>query len=164
MYKRQEHKQQTFRLAKKALARNKGQGWQLIDQPQRLKIDTLDALNLSLAHQLPILSGGIAKSKVIEDGEHKAFYSLVSHRLVQQLDQGTPVSESLEMILRHLNLSSERLQKLLESLLSSRAQWLEYIATDDAEKLIISLENATQNLIDDELVSIQDAIPLHVLV
>ena len=158
-----EHKQLTFRLAKKALARNKDQGWQLIDQPQRLKIDTLDALNLSLAHKLPILSGGIAKSKVIEDGEHKAFYSLVSHRLVEQLDQGTPVSESLEMILRHLNLSSERLQKLLESLLSSRAQWLEYIATDDAEKLIVSLENATQNLIDDELVSIQDAIPHHVL-
>ena len=158
-----EHKQQTFRLAKKALTRNKDKDWQLIDQPQRLKIDTLDALNLSLAHQLPILSGGIAKSKVIGDGEHKAFYSLVSHRLVQQLDQGTAVSESLAIILRHLNLSSDRVQKLLENLLSSRAQWLKYIAINDVEKLIISLEKATQELINDELVSIQDAIPRDIL-
>ena len=154
-----DHKQETFRLAIEALAKNNDQDWQLFEQPQRLKIETLDALNLRLAHQLPILSGGISGSKVIEDNHYKEFYSSVSRRLVQQLDQETAISESLAIILKHLNVSVARLQELLENLLGTRDQWLQYITVDNPEKLIIYLEKATQRLIDDELKSIQDRIP-----
>ena len=158
-----DHKQETFRLATEALVKNKDQGWQLIEQPQRLKIETLDALNLRLAHQLPILSGGIAGSRVIEEGQYKEFYSSVSRRVVQQLDQDTAISESLTVILKHLNVSIARLQELLENLLGTRDQWLAYITVDNPETLILSLEKATKRLINDELKSIQKSIPRDIL-
>ena len=49
------HRMKTRQLATAALARARELDWNLTAQPQRLRIDTLDALNAWLAQQLPVM-------------------------------------------------------------------------------------------------------------
>ena len=47
----------TRELAHAALAADARHGWRLLANPNRLRIQTIDALNLGLARRLPVLSG-----------------------------------------------------------------------------------------------------------
>src|SRR5512144_2519652 len=48
--------ERTLALARAALAADEVRGWGLLAQPGRLRIQTIDALNLGLARRLPLLS------------------------------------------------------------------------------------------------------------
>ena len=50
------HTRQTWRLAKRVLARDNEYGWCLIDNPNQLRIQTIDALCTYLTKQLPLLA------------------------------------------------------------------------------------------------------------
>ena len=47
----------TWRLAEQVLQRSDALAWKLIENPNRLRIMTLDSLTYMLARQLPLLSG-----------------------------------------------------------------------------------------------------------
>ncbi len=59
------HERTTLRLANAVMARDAELDWTLLTQPQRLRVDTLDAFNVWLAQQLPVLADGVA------DCEHR---------------------------------------------------------------------------------------------
>jgi ATP-dependent exoDNAse (exonuclease V) beta subunit len=63
------HKQQTFRLAGAALARDGELGWGLLAHPGRLRITTLDALCAGLARQMPYLSRFGSQPAVTDDAD-----------------------------------------------------------------------------------------------
>ena len=52
----EEHELRTWELARKALARDVEKGWQLIKNPTRLRIQTIDSLCMALVRQMPVLS------------------------------------------------------------------------------------------------------------
>ena len=60
------HEQTTLRLARAVLARDAELEWALLTQPQRLRIDTLDAFNVWLAQQLPVLADGVAAADIVD--------------------------------------------------------------------------------------------------
>ena len=85
------HQEATYGLASRALEQDRLQSWNLIEQPQRLRIDTLDALNAWLAQRLPMLSGGIAGANVVEDArEH---YRVAARRLLERAGEETPAAD-----------------------------------------------------------------------
>ena len=49
-----EHEQLTFELAHAALKRDKEKGWQIISNPARLRLQTIDSLCASLTRQMPV--------------------------------------------------------------------------------------------------------------
>ena len=49
-----DHERRTWKLARHALVRDKALGWQLLDNPARLRIQTIDSLCTALARQMPI--------------------------------------------------------------------------------------------------------------
>ncbi|MCH8228425.1 MAG: UvrD-helicase domain-containing protein, partial [Proteobacteria bacterium] len=53
----QEHEQISRKLALAVLENDAEQGWNLLEQPSRLRIRTIDSLCSELARQLPVLSG-----------------------------------------------------------------------------------------------------------
>ena len=57
----------TLELARTALAADTRHDWHLLEQPGRLRIQTIDALNLGLARRLPLLSGLGAGLGIEED-------------------------------------------------------------------------------------------------
>ena len=54
---------------RRALIRDKEQGWQLLDNPARLRIQTIDSLCTTLARQMPILSRFGSVPTIAEDAE-----------------------------------------------------------------------------------------------
>ena len=111
----------TWDLARQLLARDAEQNWQLLQMPQRLRIQTIDGLCRSLASQLPIESGLGAPGEPLEQTQI-AFETAVVN-LLRHLDGETPDS-ALQQLLLHLDNDLGQLNKLLQILLDKREQWL----------------------------------------
>src|SRR3954470_13393306 len=69
----------TWQLAKNLLEHDQSQEWNLLQCPQRLRIQTIDSLCSTIARQLPIASGFGSQPKPGEDAE--AAYREAVHQL-----------------------------------------------------------------------------------
>ena len=78
------HERATFRLASEALRRDREQGWGLLSNPGRLRIQTIDALCASLTRQMPVLSRFGGQPEVIEDAS--ALFAEAARNLLASLD------------------------------------------------------------------------------
>ena len=121
------HQLITYALAQQALAagESKGpRGWQLIAQPARLRILTIDALCASLARQMPFLSRFGSQPKIGDDPERH--YEEAARRTLALLDEENALGEVVAEALRHLDNDAQRLAKLLAGMLARRDQWLRH--------------------------------------
>ena len=57
-----------FEIAKVALARDRELGWNLLDNPGRLRVSTVDSLSVSLVRQMPFLSRLGAPPVIVPSG------------------------------------------------------------------------------------------------
>lgn len=132
------HKRITFELARAALAHGAECGWQLTEQPARLRILTIDALCASLARQMPLLSRFGAQPSVCNKAARH--YDEAAKRTLAMLDEDGSVSGSgsgsdsglhtagaaIAEALRHFDNDGARLTRLLSSMLARRDQWLRH--------------------------------------
>ena len=91
-------------LALAALDRDRRLGWQLLANPRRLKIGTIDSLCLEIARALPVLSGSAGALKPTTDAA--PLYAEAARRTLMQL--GGPdaqLSSALEDLLLHRDAS-----------------------------------------------------------
>ena len=71
----QAHEQRTIQLADDALERDAAHGWDLLVNPRRLRIQTLDSLNASIARSRPLSAPGNASGvRVVTDAELESLY------------------------------------------------------------------------------------------
>ncbi len=143
------HEAVTHRLARAALARDAARGWSLTSSPERMRIETLDAMNAWLARRLPVLASGVAGAGIAEDAE--ALYREAAERTVAELDAGDGVAASLRGLLGALDNDVLRLERMLAELLPRREQWLPYFVGADADALRELLERALARLVGEEL-------------
>ena len=130
------HKRQTWRLARAALEQGQTQGWHLLQNPQRLRVQTIDGLCSSLTAQMPVLSQFGGQPRITERAQ--PLYREATESLLQKLESGdvpgegapgaSSLGESLGELLLHLDNRVERVHELLASLLACRDQWLPHIA------------------------------------
>ena len=111
----------TWDLARQLLARDTELNWQLLQMPQRLRIQTIDGLCRSLASQLPIESGLGAPGEPLE--QTQIAFEMAVVNLLKHLDGETP-DAALQQLLLHLDNDLGQLNKLLQILLEKREQWL----------------------------------------
>ena len=145
---RRPHERTTLELARAVVARDVERGWELLAQPQRLRVDTLDAFNAWLAQQLPVLADGVAAARIVDDARDD--YRLAARRTVAAVSQPGEPGDSLRVLAREFD-DLTQLEKLLARLLARREQWLERFAVADADALRPLLENALRHLVDDQL-------------
>ncbi|MCM2310346.1 MAG: UvrD-helicase domain-containing protein [Steroidobacteraceae bacterium] len=155
--------ERTLQLARAALAADAARGWQLLAQPGRLRIQTIDALNLGLARRLPLLSGLGAGLGIEEDA--RDLYARAAENLLAQLPHGSPqASQAVAILLAHLDNRVERFIELVIEMLTRREAWLP-ILPDDAQdevaaaRLRHGLESARERLVLGHLESLQRALP-----
>ncbi|HEX4006147.1 MAG TPA: UvrD-helicase domain-containing protein [Acidobacteriaceae bacterium] len=109
-------------LAHGALAQSARRGWNLLQQPQRLVIETIDSLSLRIAHDLPLLAhlGGN-----LQPTEQAApLYALAARRTLEQL--GGSDAELDRALAHFLDLRDNRLadcEDLLAGMLATRDRW-----------------------------------------
>ena len=108
-------------LARGALANDAVRGWNLLQQPQRLNIQTIDAVCLTIAHQTPLLSrlGG----SLSPTDKPQPLYTLAARRTLARLGGEEPLSSALRALLQLRGTSLPDCQKLIAEMLDKRDQW-----------------------------------------
>jgi len=111
--------------ARTVLERDRAKGWQLLDNPSRLRIRTIDSFCLSLAQQMPWMSGFGGQPSIIDDASD--LYRQAARSTLAQLDSGHPWAQSIERLLHHLDNNFKNIEDMLVEMLGRRDQWLRLI-------------------------------------
>jgi ATP-dependent helicase/nuclease subunit A len=150
-----QHKRTTWELARAVRSADAQRHWQLLEHPSRLRIQTIDALNSTLARRLPILAGTGSALEPTDDP--RPLYELAAQRLIERLGDDSAESASLELLIVHLGNRVDRLVDLLRDLLAKRDQWLHQIVSAGAhDDLRAALERTLQGMIDRHLAQLCD--------
>lgn len=146
----EEHKRLTWSLARNAIARNELCGWHLLDNPKRLKIQTIDGFCASLTRQMPILSSFGSQPQI--GGAADKYYRQAVRSFLGSLESDGPVADRLMLLMAHLDNDMGRVETLLVSLLERRDQWLVHIVFAGYETEVrAGLEATAQSVINDTL-------------
>lgn len=151
----------TWHLARAALLRNQTANWNLLDNPSRLRIQTIDACCTSLTRQMPLLSGFGCEPSILEDA--KRCYLQAARHLLNTLEENCPWSNALEKLLLHLDNNHGKAEKLFVTMLMQRDQWLPYIIHHDLTHLRKRLEQGLIHIIVDQLSKCQQLFPSAVI-
>jgi ATP-dependent helicase/nuclease subunit A len=110
-----------LQLARNALDNDRRRGWNLLQQPERLNIRTIDAVCLDIAHETPLLSrlGG----SLSPTDKPLPLYTLAARRTLARLGGEEPLSSALAALLQLRGTSLPDCQKLIAEMLDKRDQW-----------------------------------------
>ncbi|MEE8305838.1 MAG: UvrD-helicase domain-containing protein, partial [Gammaproteobacteria bacterium] len=144
------HEAETFRLATAAIKRDRAKGWNLLQSSGRLKVDTIDALNLWLAERLPLLSGAIAGLELVDDA--RSLFRQAARLCLGQLPDSGATGASLRRLLDTFDNKADQLERLLITLLPRRDRWLHHLTPGEGDlELRTRLEAGLQALVEREL-------------
>ena len=149
------HKVTTYRLAKAVLERSERQ-WQLLLQPDRLRVMTLDALSARIARQMPLLSRFGTQPAITNDPA--PFYEQAARNTLALLEDGTPESDAVAEALAYFDNDASRLQKMLVSMLARRDQWLRHAYQSDPTSLQTDVSRVLHALVAQQLSGIAQRI------
>ena len=163
------HLRLTHALATSALARDRECGWQLLANPRRMRIQTLDALNGHIVRSLPISApGGGPGGRLLVDADLKAQHRAAAYAVLDWLAEPGEIGEATRLVLTHLDNNTDQFTGQLSQMLSTRDQWLPFIGSgelDDeaAAALRAELESSLQQSITRHLGTLRDSVPADVI-
>jgi len=150
----------TVALAAKALLADKEHGWNLLENPGRLRVMTIDSFSASLTRQTPLLSR-LGMEPVVTE-RPRPLYEEAVRRTMAMMDDEERLAPSIMQLLRYNDNFSADLQNKLVEMLAKRDQWLRHIPgeTDiDETSAREALEGALRRLIEDGLARAAEAFP-----
>ncbi|MEJ2274506.1 MAG: UvrD-helicase domain-containing protein, partial [Woeseiaceae bacterium] len=128
----QPHEQRTFDLATAALERDRERGWNMLANPRRLKIQTLDSLNASIARSRPLSEPGSASGvRVVSDAELTALHRQAAMATLDYITTAGPLHDAVKGVLEHLDNNTSIYVDYLAHMLSTRDQWLPFTGSGD---------------------------------
>jgi ATP-dependent exoDNAse (exonuclease V) beta subunit len=136
-----------FENAGAALDRDREMGWNLLENPSRLRIVTFDALAHMIVRMSPITSQLGGPVAIQEDAS--TLYDRAVDRLFQALDGSTidGLSDSVFKFLQLMDNRQPRARAFLTNLLARRDQWLGYVlSAQDREGFYQLVNESTQDL------------------
>lgn len=155
---------ETWCLAEAALERDEAMGWNLLETPARLKVQTIDSLCASLTRQMPILSG-LGKNPVITENAEE-LYREAARRTILKVEGDDRDAEAVAQALRHMDNNFANLEQRIMVMLARRDQWLRHVSLKtlvDEEVLKDYLEKSIANLIEANLEQVKKAFPHNIL-
>ncbi len=153
-----DYQRQMWALASRALARDAARQWRLLENPARLRIQTIDSLCASLTRQLPVMSRFGAQPATADDAS--ALYREAAQKTLAELETGEHWSPAIERLLDHLDNNLEKAEEMLVQMLARRDQWLRHLVNIRHEPQWRGiLEAALQSVIDEALEQARAAFP-----
>ncbi|HET6593157.1 MAG TPA: UvrD-helicase domain-containing protein [Xanthomonadales bacterium] len=144
---------QTWQLAGAALRHAEAQGWKLLDNPQRLRVRTIDSLCQYLAGQMPLSSGFGEPPRVEENAG--PLYRAAARSALAELESGSELGAALALLLGELDNNLDALHGLLADMLERRDQWLPILMRPNPRDAI---EQALQAVVTAQLAAVRRAI------
>lgn len=149
----------TALLATAALQKNNEQAWKILENPNRLRITTIDAFCKTITEKMPLLAKFGMSPNINNDS--RPLYQQAARRLLNSLEESEPWSKALETLLLHFDNKMEQVENLFITMLAKREQWLPHIikAKNSSHQLREILESGLQHIIEDVLSQAINAIP-----
>jgi len=119
-------KTDSWDLARTVIERDIALAWQLIANPSRLRIHTIDSFCSSLTRQMPYLSRFGAPPIATDDAER--MLRETARNTLAHLNEKGPWSAAVERLLRHLDNNHPMAVTLIAQMLARRDQWLRHLA------------------------------------
>ncbi|MBV8802385.1 MAG: UvrD-helicase domain-containing protein, partial [Gammaproteobacteria bacterium] len=152
------HAKTTWKLAKNALKRNQLLEWDLLDNPNRLRIQTIDSLNVQLTKQLPILSHFGVTPDIANDPIE--LYREAVQEFLSHLEEKVIWADAIAQLLVHMDNDLNKVELLLINMLAKRDQWLPYITPNANESdLRDKLEKQLAAVVSDILLQVINTFP-----
>lgn len=111
-------------IARAVLQHNNELNWHLLENPSRLRVQTIDSFCFYLASQLPVLSRIGGDINISEDVS-LCFNDAINSTL-DLLETEDPLGDDIAALLTHLDNNQDKVVNLLTNLLVKRDQWLTY--------------------------------------
>ena len=121
------HLEITRELARQVLRRDLELGWDLLEHPGRLRVQTIDSLCMTITGQMPWLARLGGMPHIEEDA--RRLYEEAAHQTL--LESDPEYQQALATLLRHLDNNSTHARDLIATMLANRDQWLKLLAVDD---------------------------------
>jgi len=139
------HERLTWELARAVLRQDRECGWDLLDNPGLLGIQTIDSFNASLVRRMPWVSrlGGVPA--VAENPAR--LYREAARRVLSRTGMPLPGGAEAAQLLGHLDNRMELLESMLIAMLQRRDQWLRHLAGADHAAQRDLLESALEDYI-----------------
>jgi ATP-dependent helicase/nuclease subunit A len=138
-----EHERLTFQIACNVLEHERRLDWNLLQNPARLRIETIDALCAAITRRMPWLSRFGAMPEIVE--KVQGLYREAARNTLSHVEHAG--NEALADLLLHLDNDFQRAAQLISQMLERRDQWLRHFGASLRE----DLEAALQRLILKEL-------------
>jgi ATP-dependent helicase/nuclease subunit A len=154
------HEQVSRKLALAVLKNDAERGWNLLEQPSRLRIRTIDSLCSELARQLPVLSGLGGGHQIAVDAD--SLYRKAAARVMAAIeDDSDELQADVIRVLDRYDNQYDKLVSLLTSMLESREQWLGHLVNARVGSGFDrhGLEDSLRYLIEIQLKEARDATP-----
>jgi len=139
----------TLELAQAVRAHAAARGWGLEDSAARLRIQTIDSFNAYLANAMPLTSGSGFGRGIADAPED--LYALAARETLRHAETDPALRGPFERILRRLDDSWMRLERLIASMLSRRAEWLPNLPQLSGEPLVPRIEESLRVIVREEL-------------
>ncbi|MFZ2314284.1 MAG: UvrD-helicase domain-containing protein [Gammaproteobacteria bacterium] len=154
------HAKKTWHLAKTVLERDQQLSWDLIQNPNQLRIQTIDALCTYLTKQMPLLSQFGSQPDI--DINPTNLYRDAVFEVLMHVEEDLAWSNAIAKLLLHLDNDLNKLHDLLVSLLAKRDQWLPYIQFHQNDiEIRKKLEHYLDLVVREHLNSLSPLIPSH---
>ncbi|MEM7027357.1 MAG: UvrD-helicase domain-containing protein [Pseudomonadota bacterium] len=149
-----QYEQELIALSEKVLKRDAERAWHLLENKQRLRIQTIDALCSTLTKQLPLLANLGSQPEIIENAI--PLYELAAERTLAELEGNESWSDAIAALLIHLDNDLPRVKRLLVNMLIKRDQWLSYVLHEHDRQ---SMQATINHLAETQLQYIADKLP-----
>ena len=126
------HTGKTWDLAKNALERNRKLGWNILNNPARLKIRTIDSFCLYLTGRMPILSGMGGEVQVMENPD--SIYEEAAQNTLLELKKESRWYEPLSKILLYHDNDWNRVKVLIVEMLRLREHWIRLVSSASGDQ------------------------------
>ena len=159
-----EHEKITAQAAAAALQQDRAFSWNLLENPKRMRIQTLDALNASIARAQPLTAtGGASDTAIVADAEMRSLYREAAALTLDQLSESGQLQQATREVLVHVDTSAWLYIAYLARMLATRDQWLPFIGsglldTSDAVALRRQFESGLERAAEAHLELLSDAV------
>jgi ATP-dependent helicase/nuclease subunit A len=147
--------------AARALAHAQRLGWDLLNTPTRLRVQTIDATHQRLAALCPVTSGSSGALRVAT--QPTWLYQSAARRCVQTALADQSLGVDCEFWLQRLDNNWERLTDMIAGMLARRSFWLPLIVRQNETALLQRVEDSVQRIIAHSLAQIVGVAPAALL-
>ena len=161
------HERITASAARAALRRDRELDWNLAENPKRMRIQTLDSLNGSIARSVPLTStGGAGDTAIVANAEMRGLYREAATLTLDQLAESSEFRDATRDVLIHVDNNARLYVAYLARMLATRDQWLPFVGVGQvdgrrADELRAHLERGLELAVTRHLEKVRSAFPEH---